>query len=188
MSYDYDRRTGVARHTPAEAVAVNLLVNDPSLTLPDAVNLVRDHADDLYDDVSGRMVSPREVLRALENMLPHPVSGGSDIAVYHATDPSTARMLLRRGFIPETKPRSRTEDFDYAPGRGVDVGLYVGATPRQVESYGRAIVEVVVPKRFLEVPTELAQHGERDPLKALKGHDGAVINRRLPPDVFRLLP
>lgn len=186
-SYDYDRRAVVARHTPAEAVAINLLVNDPDLTLPDAVKLIRDYPDELYDDVSGRMVPPRDVLHALEAMLPHPVSGG-DIAVYHATDPSTAKMLLRRGFIPETKPRSRTEDFEYAPGRGVDTGLYVGATPRQVESYGRATLEIVVPKNFLEVPTELAQHGERDPLKALREHDGAVINRRLPPDVFRLLP
>ncbi len=186
-SYDYDRRTVVARHTPAEAVAVNLLVNDPDLTLPDAVKLIREFPDELYDDVSGEMVPPRDVLQALEKMLPHPVTGG-DIAVYHATDSSTAKMLLRRGFIPETKPRSRTEDFEYAPGRGVDAGLYVGATAHQVESYGRAILELVVPKKFLEVPTELAQHGERDPLKALKSHDGAVINRRLPPDVFRLLP
>ena len=186
MSYDYDRRCRVARHTPAEAVAINLLVNDPNLTMADAVKLVREYDGELYDDVSGEMVSSKLVLEALEKLLPQPVHGG-DIRVYHATAPSTAQQLLRRGFIPETKPRPRSESFDYAPGRGIDAGLYVGATPRQVESYGRATLEIVVPKKFLEVPTELAQLGEKDPIAALKSHDGAVIRRRLPPDVFRLL-
>ena len=111
-----------------------------------------------------------------------------DTKVYHATDRSAAQQLLRRGFIPETKPRARNQDFDYAPGRGLDVGLYVGATPSQVDSYGPVILEVVVPKKFLEVPTELAQHGETDPLRALKSHDGAIINRRLPSETFRLVP
>jgi hypothetical protein len=167
-------------------VAINLLVNDPDLTLPEAVKLIREYPDELYDDVSGEMVPPREVLRALERMLPLPVPSGG-IKVYHATDRSTAQMLARRGFIPETKPRARSEDFEYAPGRGLDTGLYVGATPNQVDSYGPVILEVVVPKKYLEVPTELAQLGEDDPMKALKSHDGAVINTRLPPDVFRIL-
>lgn len=185
-TYDYERRK-TARHTPAEAIAINLLVADPNLTLPEAVKLVRDYPDELYDDVSGEMVAPRLVLEALEKLVPQPVHGG-DVRVYHATDPATAQLLLRRGFIPETKPHARSEGYDYAPGRGIDPGLYVGATPRQVESYGRATLEIVVPKKLLEVPTELAQLGEKDPIAALKSHDGAVIRRRLPPDVFRLVP
>lgn len=179
-------KTVEARHDPAEAVAINLLVDDPNLTLPEAVKLIREYPDELYDGVSGEMVPPREVLKVLERMLPKPVPSGG-IKVYHATDRSTAQMLVRRGFIPETKPRARSLDFEYAPGRGVDPGLYVGATPRQVDSYGPVILEVVVPKKYLEVPTELAQLGEGDPLKALKSHDGAVINTRLPPEVFRIL-
>lgn len=185
-SYNYDR--SAARHyTPAEAVAINLLVDNPDITMADALRLVRESDVELWDAVSRTMVTPREVLRELEKFIPQPVSGG-DIKVYHATDSSTARQFLQRGFLPETKPRTRTEDFDYAPGRGVDEGLYVGATPHQVESYGRAMLEIVVPRKFLEVPTELAQHGEMDALKALRNHDGAIINRRLPPDVFRLMP
>ena len=177
-----------SHHTPAEAVAINLLVADPDMTLPEAIRTVRDYPDDLYDDVSGEMVPPKAVLEALEKMLPHPLSG-AEIRVYHATDAATAKMLLRRGFIPETKPRARSEDFEYAPGRGIlDVGLYVGASPHAVESYGRAILEINVPKKLLDVPTELAQLGEDDPLKALKSHDGAIINTRLPADVFRLMP
>lgn len=107
------------------------------------------------------MVPPQDVLKALEKLVPKPVHGG-DIKVYHATDRSTAQQLLRRGFIPETKPRPRSQDFDYAPGRGTDPGLYVGAAPSQVGSYGPVTLELVVPKKLLEVPTELAQLGERD--------------------------
>lgn len=184
--YSYDRRTA-AKATPAEAVAINLLTDDPDLTLAEAIRLVRESPDELYDTVSGKMVPPRDVVEALEKLIPKPLSGG-DIRVYHATDASTAKQLLRRGFIPETKPHARSEDFDYAPGRGIDPGLYVGVSPNAVESYGRAVLEITVPKRLLDVPYELSQLGEKDPMKALRSHDGAVINTRLPPDVFRLLP
>jgi len=171
--------------TPAEAVAINILVQDPDITLPEAMAKVRG-VPKLYDDVSGNMVPSRDVVEALERMLPKPLKGG-DLRVYHATDSGTAKMLLRRGFVPETKPRPR-EGFDYAPGRGIDAGLYVGHSPQAVNSYGPATLEVTIPKRLLEVPHELSQLGETNPMKALKSHDGAVINTRLPPDVFRLLP
>jgi hypothetical protein len=177
----------IAKATPAEAVAINLITADPDISLAEAIQMVRENADDLYDEVSGEMVPSRDVLEALEKLIPKPLSGG-DIRVYHATDSATARQFLRRGFIPETKPHSRSKNFEYAPGKGLDPGLYVGASPHAVESYGRAILEVTIPKKLLEVPTELMQHGEEDPMRALKSHDGAIINVRLPPDVFRLLP
>ena len=184
MAYNYDRRA--AKETPAEAVAINLLVDDPDLTMADAIRLVRESPDDLYDQVSGEMVPPRDVLKALEKLVPHPLSGG-DVRVYHATDASTAKMLAKRGFIPETKPRSRSDDFEYAPGKGLDFGLYVGATPQQVDGYGPVTLEIVVPKKLLEVPTELSQLGEKDPMRALKSHDGAIINTRIPSSAFRIL-
>jgi len=167
-------------------VAINLLVDDPDMSLHDAVRLVRESGSELWDPVSRTMVPPKDVLEALERLIPKPLSGG-DIRVYHATDKATATMLLRRGFIPETKSRARSSDYDFAPGRGMDVGLYVGETPASVESYGRATLEIVVPKKLLEVPSELAQLGETNPLRALKTHDGAIINARLPAEAFRLL-
>jgi len=181
------RRFLARQYTPAEAVAINLLVEDPDLTMADAIRLVKDFPGELYDEVSGDMVAPGKVLEALQKMVPKPLPSGG-IKVYHATSKATAEMLLKRGFIPETKPRPRSDDFGYAPGRGVDQGLYVGASPQAVNSYGPVTLEVSVPKKYLEVPTELAQHGEKNPLKALKSHDGAVINERLPPKAFRLLP
>lgn len=183
VTYSYDRTART--HTPAEAVAINILVDDPDISLHEALQRVRG-ARKLYDQVSGEMVPARDVAEALEKLIPKPLSG-SDIRVYHATDRSTANMLTRRGFIPETKPRARG-DYDYAPGRGIESGLYVGASPRAVESYGPVTVEVTVPKRLLEVPQELAQHGEKNPMRALHSHDGAVINTRLPPEAFRILP
>lgn len=175
-------------HTPAENIAINLLVNNPDMSLEEAlVDVERggQQFTEVWDSVSRTWVAPHEVAKALKELEPKPLSGG-DTRVYHATDASTAKMLLRRGFIPETKPR-RTVD-EYSPGHGLDRGLYVGLTPRDVDGYGRAILEVIVPKKFLEVPTELAQLGEKDPMRALRSHDGAIINHRLPPDAFRLLP
>jgi len=177
LKYSYDRRT------PAETVAINILVDDPDITLHEALKMVQG-VSELYDEVSGDMVPARDVAKALEKLIPKPLSGGG-LRVYHATDRSTATMLLRRGFVPETKPRPR-EGYDYAPGRGIETGLYVGVSPSAVRSYGPVVLEVTIPKRLLEVPLELSQLGETDPMRALKSHDGAVINTRLPPEIFRL--
>lgn len=173
-------------YTPAENIAINWLVADPDSTMDELLHEVRNSEVEMWDSVTRQMVNPHEVEKALHKLAPKPLSG-SDLRVYHATDPSTAKMLVRRGFIPETKPHATTEEYEYAPGRGLDRGLYVGATPRDVEGYGRAILEIVVPKSFLSVPTEQVQLGETDPIRSLRGHDGAVINHRLPADAFRLM-
>lgn len=181
------RRYLAASYTPAENVAINLMVQSPDATVDELVSQVKGFDMDLYDEVTGEQVKSADVLAALDKYAPKPIHG-SDTRVYHATDAATAKTLMRRGLVPETKPRPRSDDFEYAPGRGIDVGLYVGASPREVMSYGRVILEVVVPKKFLEVPTEQAQLGVTDPMQALRQHDGAIINHRLPPDAFRVVP
>jgi DNA topoisomerase-1 len=173
-------------YTPAENIAINWLVADPDATMAELIHEVKSSDTEMWDSVTRQMVDPREVEKALHKLAPQPLSG-SDLRVYHATDLSTAKMLVRRGFIPETKPHATTEEYEYAPGRGLDSGLYVGASPRDVDGYGRAILEIVVPKHFLSVPTEQVQLGETDPIRSLHGHDGAVINHRLPADAFRLM-
>jgi GNAT superfamily N-acetyltransferase len=171
---------------PARNIAVNLLVGVPEYGFDELLSQIRSSRMDLYDEVTGEFVAPSEVEKALLKLKPEPIAPG-DILVYHATDAATARMLTRRGFVPETKPRPRGEGYDYQPGRGVDAGLYVGDSPATVEGYGRVILEVSVPRKLLEVPTELSSRGETDPLRALKMHDGAVINTRLPPESFRIV-
>ena len=174
-------------YTPAESTAINLLVDSPDATVDELIHKVRGFDMAMYDEATGQEVDPREVIDALERFAPRPLTGG-DTKVYHATDLATANQLLRRGLIPETKPRPRNEEFEYAPGRGIDQGLYVGGVPRDVSGYGPVILEVVVPKKWLEVPTEAAQLGETDPMRALRSHDGAIVNHRLPADAFRILP
>ena len=170
----------------AESAAISLLQDAPDESVDDLIRMVQRARSSLMDPVSREFVDSKEVVKALERMRPQeqPLSG-SDVRVYHATDRSTAQRLLQRGFIPQTKPRSRVET--YAPGRGIDPGLYVGVSPRAVDSYGPATLEITVPKKWLEVPTELAQLGEANPMSALRSHDGAVVNHPIPASRFRLV-
>ena len=170
----------------AESAAISLLQDAPDESVDDLIRMVGRARMQMMDPVSRSFVEPADVIKALERLRPEeaPVSG-SDIQVYHATDRSTARQLALRGFIPSTKPRSLGNT--YAPGRGIDRGLYVGATPRSVDSYGPVTVVVTVPKKWLEVPTELAQLGETSPMAALRNHDGAIVNRPIPADRVRIL-
>jgi hypothetical protein len=177
------------RTTAAENVAINMLADDPDLTLEEALDLVLESEVELWDPVTRTMVRPEDVARELSKLESRSSGAGRcppGLRVYHATDLATARSLVRRGFIPETKPRPRHAGMEYAPGRGADPGLYVGESPRAVEGYGRAIVEVCIPEDWLEVPAELRAHGVRDPLRALESHDGAVINRAIPASAFQI--
>ena len=170
--------------TPAANIVVNLLTDNPDLSLEEAGRLIETGPPELWDGVTRTMVRQEAVAKALKAIVPAPVLPWTDILVYHATDDDTAEQLLSRGFLPETKPRRR-EGFDYAPGRGLDEGLYVGATATSVESYGRVILSIDVPKSVLRIPQELAQLGETNVLRALHSHDGAVIRTRIPANQFR---
>ena len=180
-------RKGGGKHSPAHNVAVNLLVDAPDMSFSDLLEAV-DGADDLRDQVTGVSVPAAEVRAALKALIPPEfLDRGKRIRVYHATDRATAELLTRRGFIPETKPHARNPEGEYAPGRGHDPGLYVGASPEQVEGYGRVTLEITLPTEMLRVPTELTQRGNTDPIKALAEHDGAMILGRLPRSAFRIV-
>ncbi len=123
-----------SRYSPAESAAISLLQDAPDESVEDLIEQVL-RARRLFDPVSRTVVDAQEVADAIRGMAPEPYKVPGGVSVYHATDASTARLLTRRGFIPQTKPRNLTDT--YAPGRGIDRGLYVGATPRSVEGYGR---------------------------------------------------
>lgn len=173
-----------ATRSPAESAAISLLQDDPDASLAELLRMV-ERAGMMFDPVSRQMVKPEDVAAALKRLAPKPYSVSGGIQVYHATEPSTAKMLVKRGFIPATKPRSQVDS--YAPGRGIDEGLYVGHSARAVESYGRVVLEITVPRKALAVPTELAQLGETDPMKALRTHDGAIIPTAIPAEAFRVV-
>ena len=167
----------------AYVTAVSLLRDAPELSFRELERMVAGASTGMTNPETYEPVDAQDVLHALRSIRPKPyASGTAAVSVYHATDAETAAMLRTRGYVPETKGRSRGE---FAPGKGLDAGLYVGASPRAVESYGRVTLEVEVPRAWLTVPTELAQLGERDPLRALQEHDGAVLFHALPPEAFR---
>jgi len=171
-----------AGSSPAESAALSLL-KQSDMTIEELIEEVKD-ARMLFDPISRTQVSGSDVIHALERLQPPPISR-SGLKVYHATNPRDARTLLTRGFIPSAKPVPL--GGSYGPGQGLDLGLYVGATERGVESYGRVTLEIVVPRQALSVPTELQQLGETNPLTALRSHDGAVVLIPIPPSAFRVV-
>jgi hypothetical protein len=167
----------------AYVTAVSLLRDAPELSFDKLERMVAGASTGMTNPETYEPVDAQDVLHALRAIRPQSLPRQTPtVRVYHATDAKTAAMLRTRGYVPETKGRSRGE---FAPGKGLDAGLYVGASPRAVESYGRVTLEVEVPRAWLTVPTELAQLGERDPLRALQEHDGAVVFHALPPEAFR---
>lgn len=139
-------------------------------------------------------VPTAEVHAALKSYQPSPISteGREMVTVHHSTSPEKAALLTKQGVIPEAKPvtlaRERFENGEqatFSPGAGLSGGTYVGA-PGTTEGFGRATVEMKVPKEWLSVPPEL--HGiETDPMKALHTEHGALITRPVPPGLIRNL-
>lgn len=185
LDYSKYRRVASTREgraaSPAESVAQGLVRS--GIPLDKLIRKV-ERAKQLWDAESRQNVPAAEVLAVLRSWVPKPMPSGGR-KVYHATSPQNAKRLLAQGFVPEAKPRRLTDT--YAPGRGLDAGLYVGKTPRAVESYGRVVLEVQVPRGSLRVPTELSQLGVTNPDEALRQHDGAVVFARLPKESFKVI-
>lgn len=118
---------------------------------------------------------------------------GSPVWAYHATDCATARRLARDGVTPYGKPytvaaarRAAGEAVDFAPGRGLDGGIYVGSLPTQVDGYGRCLLALRVAVEDLRAPPEAAALGHADGVAAFL-NDDAVVRRPVPPGDVLLL-
>jgi len=114
------------------------------------------------------------------------------LIVYHATDAATAEHFLKEGIDTDEKPsnlaRERFEAGEYAefaPGRGVGAGLYVGGTPQGVEGYGRVLLAIRTTKGALEASPESKEAGNPTPGHALVGGDGAMIRGKISPSLIR---
>lgn len=179
----------------------------------DVVQVLREHvlAHDSLDDAireleqrsrsmpvlylpGGRRLETREAVSVLKSWLPQALPRTSTIDVFYATDGKTASRMEREGIIPALKPTNlamlrfeRGEPAEFAPGRGISRGVYVGATPEEVSGYGRTILRLRVPRSWLEVPPEQEVLGVTDPIAALKTVDGAVVNRPIPASAVEIL-
>jgi hypothetical protein len=107
------------------------------------------------------------------------------LVVYTATDPATAARLLADGLDERLKPgnlaRTRYEagePAEFAPGRGLDAGLYVGPTPGDVDGYGPVTLAVRVRAGDLRPSAEqVALSSSRvpaNPFEALRVVDAVV--------------
>lgn len=147
--------------------------------------------DDLYTPFG--KVATDAVVSVLRSWKPKAIPASADvITVYHSTDRATADRLLQDGVIPQIKPSNLAmeryeagEYAEFAPGRGVSRGIYVGSDPRGTSGYGAVTLELEVPQRWLQVSPEQAALGEKDPMRALRTEDGAVIMHAVPPDAIR---
>jgi len=172
------------------SAAVSLLRDAGSLL--DAIEVVRTSSLETVTDPESRQdVQTSQVLAELESLRPPLPKNEPYVTVHHATDARTAEGLLKDGVIPELKPGSlaaeryeKGEAAEFSPGSGLSRGLYV-AKPGAAESYGRVVLELKIPRSFLEVAPEQHSLGVRDPDASLETHDGAVISRPIPPSAIR---
>lgn len=119
-----------------------------------------------------------------------PIEKDTPLLVYHATEPDAQQLLSKYGFNPEDKPqnlaRSRYEAGEYAefaPGAGLERGLYVTGHPNDASGYGHRMLALVVRAGALSAPVE---GGYTDPLKALMSQGaGAVLKNPVPPGNIR---
>jgi hypothetical protein len=113
--------------------------------------------------------------------------------VWHSTDnEATAKHFAKHGIKPSEKPsnlaRSRYEkgeDAEYAPGRGLSHGTYVGSAPQDVSGYGRHLLAIRVKRGHLKVPPERETLGWKSHQggHALADNDAVITHRVHPKNV-----
>jgi len=175
-------------HTAAELL-------QQSDSLDDAISSVRSMRKFQSTlDIGGKDVPIDELIERLESFRPKPIpENKKTITVYHSTDRATANRILKDGYIPASKPtnlaRQRWEEgghAEFAPGRGVSGGIYVGSGKGSgvTEGFGRVTLKLDIPEDWLHVPPEQKVLGVKDPGVALNTADGAVIHEPIHPSAI----
>ena len=159
-------------------------------SLENSIEELSDAGDRVLYLPGGAQATGKELADELRSWRPEYVLG--DTTVYHATDRETADFVLENGFIQQMKPwtlaserYSAGEYAEFAPGAGVERGVYVGAGPSIVSGFGPVVLELKVPYEWLEVPAELTSLGHDSPSGALWTEHGAVIKRSVHPYMIR---
>jgi hypothetical protein len=112
-----------------------------------------------------------------------------EIWVFHATDRKTADRFLSKGIHPVEKPGNSAmysyeqgDSAEFAPGRGLGRGLYVGPSPQDVSGFGRVILAIKTNFRQLKVSPEAKELGDSTGRAALMGggDTGALLVGKIP--------
>lgn len=187
------KRTSWDRAPPIVKSAARSLLQDAG-GLSAALEAIQNSKKDdlLIDPVSKQPTTALRVRNALEALRPQPLPKNEEyVTVHHATDAASAATILKDGLIPELKPHTlaseryeKGEAATFSPGSGLSRGTYV-AEPGKAESYGRVVLELKIPKSYLEVSPEQTTLGVTDAGESLKTHDGAVITKPIPPSAIR---
>ncbi len=184
-------RTGAYKpehNTPAHKAARELL--QQSKGLDDALKSFNGEnvPEELHTEHG--VVRTSEVRAALESFRPKPLPEGERmITVQHSTTRERANQILREGVIHEGKPMNLArerfqngEHAEFAPGRGLSGGIYVGT---DTSGFGPVTLSIDVPESWLHVPPESSILGETSPRNALTTPDGAVILEGIPASAIR---
>lgn len=118
----------------------------------------------------------------------------AEIWTYLATDRATADKFLAEGIDPEQKPmnlaRWRLEHgedgVEFAPGRGLAGGTYVGGTPQDVSGYGRTILAIRTTKGKLETTPEAEALGNKNGAHALSVNDAQIKGKIAASDIIEI--
>lgn len=116
-----------------------------------------------------------------------------DMWVFHATDQSTADKFVTEGVHQNERPENLAmlnyeagRPAEYAPGRGLARGSYVGATPFAVEGYGKHILAFKVKPHQIAPSPEQESLGYKTWHEALANNDAVVMHDLPAENVFRL--
>ena len=150
-------------------------------------------AGDRSMHVGGEKVPASRLAAALQSWKPKPLPAGAKlVTVHHSTTRAIADRILKDGVIKELKPwtlaarrHAAGEAATFAPGAGVERGLYVGA-PGTTDGFGPVTLEIQVPAAWLKVPAELTALGHKDDTTAAaKTEHGALVRQSIPASAVR---
>lgn len=105
--------------------------------------------------------------------------------VFHSTDDKTADQFLKEGVKASDKTVTAAQrgEAEYAPGLGLDEGLYVGGDLQSIP-HARRFLAMRVRRSELTAATESRQLGAATPGAALAAQ-GALLHGDIPADRFR---
>ena len=147
----------------------------------------REEYDDMTADVSKSKEAGWGKLVARSG---RPFADDDDIIVFHGTDNEHADQFKAEGIDPENKEVNIAQagEGEYAPGRGISRGTYVGMYAQEVDGYGGRTLAIRTKLSHIKPSPEKRQlESERVPVTNRMAllHNDAVIEEPIHRDNIR---